>query len=395
MPRFLFISLPLRGHLDWGGMLGTAEALTRRGHAVAWASGPAVQPTITQAGVDFIALSATGWLDQPALPAGLAPPELAVLRRQRALDAWLNVDTVGDGVQGVLEALTAWQPDLLIAEPYAAAAAIAAEIAEAPLAVCGRPGLPDRPGVMPGPASERIAELCKRHNVTGKCWNLATGQIRSPLLHVDFFSRRWYSDLPGVAPQTHFLGGQVAPLIKPAPQGAPQVLITLGSLFNQDPGFFGIAAEAVFLEGGQPLVVTGQPSGFWNGALLSALPEGTEVRQWVDFASTLPNVAGIIHHGGVGTTHAALCHGLPQVVVPHAGDQQAQAGRITQAQVGYGVRPADFSPANAAWLARQLLWNSALCANAQGWQAEFRALGGIPAAAHALERLTQTGGFVV
>ena len=28
MSRFLFISLPLRGHLDWGGMVATSPPLT-------------------------------------------------------------------------------------------------------------------------------------------------------------------------------------------------------------------------------------------------------------------------------------------------------------------------------------------------------------------------------
>ena len=47
MTRFLFVSLPLAGHIDWGGMLATASELTRRPeHAVAWASGPAIAPAI-------------------------------------------------------------------------------------------------------------------------------------------------------------------------------------------------------------------------------------------------------------------------------------------------------------------------------------------------------------
>ncbi len=32
MTRFLFVSLPLTGHLDWGGMLATAAVLSRRPH---------------------------------------------------------------------------------------------------------------------------------------------------------------------------------------------------------------------------------------------------------------------------------------------------------------------------------------------------------------------------
>ncbi|HRI55501.1 MAG TPA: glycosyltransferase, partial [Anaerolineae bacterium] len=116
------------------------------------------------------------------------------------------------------------------------------------------------------------------------------------------------------------------------------------------------------------------------------LPAGVEVRPWVDFDQTLPRLAGIIHHGGVGTTHAALRHGLPQVAVPHAGDQQPQAGRITQAGIGYGVQPANFTLASARWFARQLLTNDALRQTAAAWQAELAALGGTATAVEEIER---------
>ncbi len=180
------------------------------------------------------------------------------------------------------------------------------------------------------------------------------------------------------------------------PQNPPTVLITLGSLFRDDPVFFRIAAEAVMLEGGTPLVVTGRrASEAGADETLYSLPAGTEVCDWVDFEDVMPRLTGIIHHGGVGTTHAALRHGLPQVAVPHAGDQQPQAGRITQAGVGYGVRPVDFNLANARWFARQLLTNETLHAQAAAWREELQALGGTDAAARAIEAAFSHGEFMV
>ncbi len=377
--RLLFVSLPLRGHLDWGGMLATAAALAGRGHAVAWASGADVSPAIAAAGLDFVELAATGWQTLPQLPADLTATQRAALRQQRALDAWLSPVAVLPAVAEVERAIAAWQPDALLVEPYAVAGALAAERTGLPLVVCGRPALPD--GATPvNPAGQRAAELCRQAGVPGKYWDLATGQVRSPLLHVDFFCRRWYADLPAIAPQTRFVGARAASA-SPDPLDPPAVLITLGSLFNQDPAFFRVAAEAVLLAGGQPLVVTGGA-----GDPPPGLPAGVEVQPWVDFEETLPRLAGIIHHGGVGTTHAALRHGLPQVVVPHAGDQQPQAGRITQAGVGYGVAPANFTLPAARWLAQQLLENAALRQAAAAWQVELAAPGGVEAAAQWIER---------
>ncbi len=377
MARLLFNSLPLRGHLDWGGMLDTAAALAARGHAVAWASGAAVESAITAAGVDFVALAATDWQALPPLADDLPAAQRATLRQQRALDAWLSPAAVLPAVAEVERVLTGWRPDALVVEPYAVAAALAAERAGLPLIVCGRPALPDGAATA-NPAGQRAIELCRQAGVHGRYWHLATGQVRSPLLHIDFFSRRWHADLPAIAPQTRFVGSQPSP--PAAPLDPPTVLVTLGSLFNQDPAFFRIAAEAVLLEGGQPLIVTGGSSD-----ALSGLPAGVEVQGWVDFGQTLPRLAGIIHHGGVGTTHAALRAGLPQVAVPHAGDQQPQAGRITQAGAGYGVRPADFTPPAARWLARQLLENAALRQAAAAWRTELAALGGVGAAVLSIE----------
>ncbi len=410
MGRFLFYSLPLRGHLDWGGMLGTAAELVRRGHEVRWASGQAVAGAVMEAGVAFRAMAQAGWAAQAALPAGLDEAARQALRRQRALDAWLHEERVSQAAAELVGLCREWQPDLLVTEPYGAAAALAAEAAGARLAVCGRPAVAGREKGAAAEAREqvagheetrgtaagaRVAALCRRLGVAGRYWQ--GGLIRSDLRHVDYFSRAWYADLADVGPQTRFVGsaGRQAGLARStgvaAAEGqeqAPVVLITLGSLFNVDPRFFEVAAEAAFLEGGRPVVVTGAPEGAAGGGALR-LPAGTEVRGWVDFEAVLPGVAAVVHHGGVGTTHAALRYGRPQVAVPHAGDQQVQAGRITQAGVGYGVRPADFSLASARWLVRQLLGDGELRGRAASWAAALGMLGGVPAAASALEGLVE------
>lgn len=374
MPRLLFVSLPLHGHLDWGGMAATAARLAAQPDlAVAWASGPTVASTLTAVGIPFLPLQATGWQPLPPLPPNLSPIERDQLRRQRSLDAWLNPAAVLPAVTELRQLLAAWQPDLVLVEPYAVAAALAAEQAGTPLVVLGRPTLPP---AAPTAAGARAAALCQQAGVAGRYWNLSLGQITSPWLHLDFFTPRWYTDLPVIASSTQFVGS--GPASPPTRSTPPTILLTLGTLFNQDPAFFRIASEAVLHAGGQPLVVTG------HAAPPTGLPEGVEVRAWIDFAATLPSITGMIHHGGVGSTHAALRYGVPQVAVPHAGDQQPQAGRITQAQVGYGVLPAQFTPAAARWFVHQLLHDDALHTRAHAWQAELVALGGSATAAAAI-----------
>lgn len=383
MARLLFVSLPLHGHLDWGGLAATAAAARRAGHEAAWASGPAVREALTSLGVDFLPLEATGWQPAPPLPEGLSPAEQAEHRRRRGLEAWLNPDALGPAVEALRAALRRWQPDVVTAEPYAAAAAVGAEQLDVPLVVGGRPALAMGAATRAASAAGHAAQaLLRRMGVAGRYWDLAAGQIRSPWLHVDFFARPWYADVSALGEQTRFVGG-VHGVVRETTDPTPTVLLTLGSLFNDDPAFFRIAAQAVVDEGAHALVVTGGE----GKAAPTGLPAGVEVHPWVDFDRVLPRMAAVIHHGGVGTTHAALRMGLPQGVVPHAGDQHAQAGRVTAAGVGYGIAPRDFTLPAARWLVRRLLGDAGVAACARKWQAELAGLGGIEEAAVAIAQI--------
>lgn len=48
----------------------------------------------------------------------------------------------------------------------------------------------------------------------------------------------------------------------------------------------------------------------------------------------LPKTRAAVHHGGAGTTAAALRAGIPQIVVPHFADQFFWASRVAQAGLG-------------------------------------------------------------
>ncbi len=51
----------------------------------------------------------------------------------------------------------------------------------------------------------------------------------------------------------------------------------------------------------------------------------------------LPQMAAIVHHGGAGTTGAALSAGVPNIVIPHFGDQYYWGRRV--AELGVGPEP--------------------------------------------------------
>lgn len=393
--HILCFSIDLPGHLDWGGYLRTAAVLNERGHDICWASGKTVGPTVERSGVGFCELKTSGWQHHmPPLPSDLTPEALATLRRERALAVWLNPDHVLQAL-AELEALAAdFRPDVVIVEPYAAAGVLLAEKRRLPLVVVGRPALP--PSEVAGQATAAIERLCKAATVEGTYWDLARGMPRSPFLHLDYFCRSWYSDLPEIAPQTQFCGGvpgAPSPALPPEAEqslhkGRPEVLITLGSTFSNDELFFRLAAETAQMVGGHALLVTGRRTPDLLASLSEAPPgPHSNVIAWIDYEVTFPGLAAAIHHGGVATTHAALVHGVPQVIVPHAGDQFPQAARITQAEVGYGIRPRDFTLENAPLILADVLYDPDFRANAGALAAEMQALGGVETAAEAVEMM--------
>jgi UDP:flavonoid glycosyltransferase YjiC (YdhE family) len=380
--RLLCFAVDLPGHLDWGGYLATTQALAHRGYAVLWAGGQAVGPRVTAAGLPFAPLPTTGWRhDLPPLAPDLDPVDREQARRERALRVWLDPEAVGQALTGLMAVAQAFRPDLVLVEPFAVAGVLLAEKLDLPLVVVGRPALPPAADEGASPALRAaVTRLCEVAGVQGRYWDLSRGLPTSPRLHLDFFCRPWYADLPAVGAQTVFCGG--LPAVTTRRRRRPStVLITLGSTFRDDPVFFHLAAQAALAAGLRPLVVTGGPM------VVPGLPAGCEVRPWVDYRTVFPHLAAVVHHGGVATTHAALVHGVPQLVVPHAGDQYAQAGRVTQAGVGYGVRPRDFTAATAPVLLGQLVTDPGFRVAAQHWAHEMHAQGGIETAVAAVERV--------
>src|SRR5258708_31044991 len=110
--------------------------------------------------------------------------------------------------------------------------------------------------------------------------------------------------------------------------------------------------------------------------LKAALPPGTRLLTWIDYDHVFPRLKVIIHHGGMGTTHQAVVHGVPQVVVPHAADQRGQARRVAQAKIGLNLSARDVKNGQLLPAIRAVTSDQKVIANAKQWAADFAALGG-------------------
>lgn len=410
MAKFWFVSAPLFSHTDWGGFLKTAQALLRQGHDVTWVSENAIGGALTAAGVPFAPIRRSGWLwpPPPAPDVTAMPPQDAVmLRYRRALDTWLSEPLIGEAVEALTElADDIGRPDAIVTDPFLTAAALAAEQLDVPLAVCGWPAMKELneehlfpvQKVLGQESQDRLRRLCERFGLTGRYFaGGAAPSILSDRLHVSYFNAAWYqADADNLLPQTRFVGGTPeTPADAPPswltdiPSDAPLAFITLGTTFTGDLGFYSWAAQAAARVGYVPVVAIG-----WNpvvpdekAKLKAALPKTTRLLNFVPLAHVLPRTRLMIHHGGMGTTHAAAVYGIPQIVVPHAADQRGNARRAAQAKVGLNLTAHDVKQGMLFEGVRALAQDEAVQANARQLADELAALGGAETAARLVEQV--------
>jgi UDP:flavonoid glycosyltransferase YjiC (YdhE family) len=112
--------------------------------------------------------------------------------------------------------------------------------------------------------------------------------------------------------------------------GPPPVYIGFGSNHDADPhAVTRLVLEALERVGMRGLLHTG-----WGGleqvkASDRVLSIGAVPHEWL-----LPRMAAVVHHGGAGTTGAALRSGVPSLVVPFFSDQPFWARRTFELGVG-------------------------------------------------------------
>jgi UDP:flavonoid glycosyltransferase YjiC (YdhE family) len=248
-------------------------------------------------------------------------------------------------------------------------------------------------------ARKRLHDLLAHFDLAGLNWTShGPPALCSPLLHITYWSPSWFAGLPVTSQTVHVGGLRPAPhptlpeAQLPSPDDAPWVLITLGTSFNVDPNFFIAAAHAADQLGCLPLLAVGATlETSWVQTMKPRLPARALMRPFLDFRAFLPHVAVAIHHGGAGTTHALVTHAVPQIVVPHAADQMRQAQGVMRSQVGHYLPAKEVTIPRLVEMLAQLLPDlSPWRAQASALQAEFHALGGVPAAADQIEALIAT-----
>jgi UDP:flavonoid glycosyltransferase YjiC (YdhE family) len=131
--------------------------------------------------------------------------------------------------------------------------------------------------------------------------------------------------------------------------GPPPVYIGFGSMSNRAPEkTLGLILEAVSQAGVRAII----GAGWGKLARGASLPPHVHVIDSAPHGWLFPRVSAVVHHGGAGTTAAALRAGRPTMIIPHMADQPFWGRRVHE--LGVGVRPVPRHQLTVGRLARGL-----------------------------------------
>ncbi|MER7535871.1 macrolide-inactivating glycosyltransferase [Streptomyces sp. NPDC097704] len=127
------------------------------------------------------------------------------------------------------------------------------------------------------------------------------------------------------------------------PDGAEKVaLVSLGSSFTKQPGFYRDCAEAFAGLPGWHVVL--QIGRFVDPTELGELPPNVEVHSWVPQLAILRQADVFITHAGAGGSQEGLATGTPMVAVPQAVDQFGNADMLQSLGVARHVPLEEVTP---------------------------------------------------
>lgn len=111
--------------------------------------------------------------------------------------------------------------------------------------------------------------------------------------------------------------------------GPPPVVFTFGTGLAHADRQFALALDTCRQSGWRGLFLTKYPA-----QLPAGLPDSILAVAYAPFAELFPQCAAVVHHGGIGTTAAAMAAGVPQVVMPVCFDQEDNGRRLERLGVG-------------------------------------------------------------
>ncbi|MER5203570.1 macrolide-inactivating glycosyltransferase [Streptomyces sp. NPDC002825] len=168
------------------------------------------------------------------------------------------------------------------------------------------------------------------------------------------------------------------------PAGAEKVvLVSLGSSFTKQPGFYRDCVEAFAGLPGWHVVL--QIGRFVEPEELGELPENVEVHSWVPQLAILRQADAFVTHAGAGGSQEGLATGTPMVAVPQAVDQFGNADMLQSLGVARHLPMEEVTPERLREAVLALVDDPEVARRAREIQASMAREGGTLRAADLIE----------
>ena len=169
--------------------------------------------------------------------------------------------------------------------------------------------------------------------------------------------------------------------------GPPPVCVGFGSMLSGDPKkMMALVLDALAQSRQRGILVAG-----WGGLRQGDLPSDVFMVNSVPFDWLFPRVVAAVHHGGAGTTAAALRAGIPTVVIPFILDQPFWGRQVKR--LGVGPEPIPLKQLTTERLAtaiRNLVEDSQMRARAAMLGEKIRGEDGVENAVKIIEQVVGT-----
>jgi UDP:flavonoid glycosyltransferase YjiC (YdhE family) len=340
--RVLFSVRPYRGHVH--PLIPLARAFSRRGHQVAVASSDDVAPIVTGAGLAWV-------------PAGLNPRQLYELHPRSDPD--YGYHAVRAKVDDVLAASYGYfRPDVIIRDPTDLAPIIAGEVLGAFNVIYGLARFIPRWSWRILGADRTVTRLRRDFRLPPdpELESMFTDLYLSVLPRFMEVQRR----LPVPAVQ-HIQyvpwdgdGAAANDSLVPAERSRPrpQVLMTLGTVYNTATDVFGRFLEALGGEDLDVICTLGEGS---DPSVTDGAPDNVRFEQYTPHSQLLPHCDALLCHGGFNTVLGSLVAGVPVVCVPLGSDQDFNARFCEERGFGLSLDEEEATPERIRAAVRRVL----------------------------------------
>lgn len=374
-----------------------ARALIDAGHEVAFGSSETYGETIRRHGFDAFAVgldytqgSAMGSrdVDDPGAP----------------VEQLMFVDGPPAVLDSYLDRFASEKPDLMVFDPIEMGGMVAAEAAGIPFgAVMNAIRTGELPGRMPFDIEERQQMIAERWVGPERALRTQAGldpdtrRLLSESIYdrtlvltmappsLEAWPRHWKSHTAHpLRPEVHVSddeGGWLADL----PTNRKIVSVSLGTLFGS-PDLYRQAVTAALATGHHVVAATSFDIGIEDPSLTAL--------EWVSMDKLMEVTDVFVHHGGWGSTVAAISTGTPSVIIPLGAEQPVQAARISSVGAGLTVDRDHIETVTASAIERAL-GEEVYRLNAERLAAEINDMPPAPEVVPLLERLAEDGPPIV